>query len=100
MSTATLNSLRNAEPLRTIVIPGDPSIPTRHRWHLTGVRTPSGDRVRLQAWRCGGKLMTTPEAVAAFIDALSGDHAPASESHDDAVRRGREAGRALEALGC
>jgi hypothetical protein len=99
MSTATLNSLRNAEPLRSIAIPGDPSIPTRHRWALTGVRAPSGERVRLQAWRAGGKLLTTPEAVERFILALSGD-APASEADDAVIRRGREAGRALEALGC
>ncbi|MDX1968995.1 MAG: DUF1580 domain-containing protein [Planctomycetaceae bacterium] len=100
MAAGTLsNSLKSARPLRSIEIPGDPSIPTRHRWALTGIVAPDGHRVRLQTWRVGGKLMTTPEAVERFILALSGD-APAVEADDAIARRGEQAARALEKLGC
>ena len=99
MSAATLVQLKNAEPLRKISIPGAPSNQTRHRWALSGVLAPNGQRVKLQTWKIGGRLVTTPEAVESFILALSGD-APAAEADDAVSRRGREAGRALEALGC
>jgi hypothetical protein len=37
------------------------------RWVTEGVRGPSGQRVRLEAARCAGKWMTTPQAIARFI---------------------------------
>lgn len=98
-ATKTLDHLDRAEPLRSIRIPGSPSNPTRTRWVLTGIKNAAGERIRLRAWKVGGRLMTTPLDVDHFLTALNGEHV-ADESDADVARRGREAGRALQALGC
>lgn len=100
MSAANLASyLKFAEPLRSIAIPGNPSIQTRHRWALTGVLAPDGHRVKLQTWRVGGRVVSTPEAVEQFLLAINGD-APASEADTAAARRrGHDVDQAMEALG-
>ncbi len=101
MTTNTLAKLENAKPLRSIPIPGDPSNPTRTRWVLHGILNARGERVKLQAWKIGGRLMTTELAIDQFLERLNcnhvDDHPPTDE---EIVRRGREAGKALEALGC
>lgn len=101
MTHSPLASLVDAQPLRTADIPGNPSVPTRHRWVLDGVLAPSGQRVRLQAHRIGGRLYVTPEAVARFIHELSTAESAESavESPDEIQRRSNEARRALDSLG-
>lgn len=102
--------LQNAEPLHSIAIPGNPSLATRHRWRLNGI-VHHGERIRLEAWRVGGRLVTTPEAVDAFIVALTAepereadppreDRKGSKRDAEDLARRGQQAGKALEALGC
>lgn len=94
------DKLENAEPLSTIRIPGNPSLPTRHRWRLQGVLDANAKRIRLECWKIGGRLVTTPEAVDRFIVALSADaDAVEHESESDVARRNRETRRALEAIG-
>src|SRR5262245_24463868 len=39
------------------------------RWVLEGVRLPSGERVRLEAIRLGGRWLTSKEALQRFADA-------------------------------
>jgi hypothetical protein len=46
------------------------------RWILTGARTPSGCRVRLEAARVGGRWITSSEAVARFVAALTAPATP------------------------
>lgn len=96
-------NLKNAEPLHSIAIPGNPSLATRHRWRLSGVLAKNGRRVKLECWRVGGKLLTTSEAIDRFIVALSAspDDAPAEDCPTGAERRRRahEAAAALEEMG-
>lgn len=101
MSTAThtLDALESAVPLREAKIPGDPCIATRTRWVLCGIKDPRGNRVKLRAWKVGGKLMTTRIAIDQFLSALNCEHIDDDETPADVTRRGREAGAALEALG-
>lgn len=99
MSTATLSAeLKNGKPLKRIEIPGNPSNPTRTRWVLNGVLDGSGNRVKLQAWKVGGRLYTSDAAVERFLQRLNAD-APASEADDAAERIGTQAGAALQSLG-
>jgi hypothetical protein len=50
------------------------------RWILDGARGPSGERVRLEAIRIGGRWVTSREALQRFADRLTphleGDAAP------------------------
>lgn len=92
--------LTAAEPLNTITIPRNPSIPTRHRWAGSGVVGPGGQRVKLATWKVGGRRVTTPEAVAEFLAQCTGEPPAPTETPADVARRSAEAGRALEALGC
>jgi hypothetical protein len=39
------------------------------RWVTDGVRGPEGERIRLEAARLAGRWITTPQAIARFIDA-------------------------------
>ncbi len=55
-------SLRQAAEL----LPGHPKRSTMHRWTHQGVRG-----VRLATFLVGGRRYTTPEAIEAFIRALS-----------------------------
>lgn len=98
-ATHTLDALEHAKPLRTIAIPGHPSNPTRTRWVLSGVLNSRGERVKLRAWKVGGRLMTTELAVDQFLSQLNCDHIDDHETPDAVARRGRDAGKALAALG-
>src|SRR5207249_1032487 len=50
-----------------------PSLSCVLRWVLSGVRLPSGATVRLQAVRCGGKWITSVEALNRFAAAQTPD---------------------------
>ncbi len=67
---------------------------TLERWATRGVRG-----VILKSWILGGCRVATPTAIEDFLRALN---AGGSVEADDrrALRRSREAGKALEALGC
>jgi hypothetical protein len=41
------------------------------RWVLRGARAPSGDRVRLEAIRLGGRWVTSHEAIQRFAERLT-----------------------------
>jgi hypothetical protein len=50
---------------------GGPSVhaTTVTRWCLRGVRLAGGARIRLEHFRCGGKLLTTKAAIVRFLAA-------------------------------
>lgn len=80
------------------LFPGRPSVPTVVRWILSGVIGPDGQRLKLASFKTGGRRFVTREAVAEFIAASNSE--PVKPPIDDSARRSREAGRALESLGC
>jgi hypothetical protein len=41
------------------------------RWWKFGCRTQAGERVRLKAWKLGGRLVTTVAAVNEFLAAVN-----------------------------
>lgn len=49
------------------------SFATLWRWILRGIPDPNGDRVRLEALRCGGKWLTSREALVRFANRLTPD---------------------------
>ena len=71
---------------------------TGWRYATKGVR----GGIKLQTWIIGGKRVTTEAAVEDFLQRLNADSSQASgvgTADDDAGRRGRDAGRALESMG-
>jgi hypothetical protein len=76
------------------------------RWILIGARGPSGEPVRLEAVRLGGRWMTTREALQRFAERLTprldSDTAQAPAAPRTPTTRGRaaeRAGRELERQG-
>lgn len=64
----------------------DPS--TCFRWTTTGARSASGERVKLECLRVGGRIVTTQAAVRRFLTRLTnGTTAPASSVRTPAQRR-------------
>ena len=76
--------------LSKAVIPGAPSICTRWRWCLHGVRG-----VRLESVRVGGRRYTSAEAVGRFLLELNSPNTIATPPS----RAAEEAGAALERMG-
>ena len=75
---------------------------TLWRWHLKGVIGPNGERVKLEAAKLGGKLITSREAIVRFSEALSGaaGHTPDPSRTAAAGKRAAEvAQKKLERLG-
>jgi hypothetical protein len=73
------------------------------RWILRGARNPSGERVRLEAVRLGGKWVTSLEALQRFTDRLTPDLDASStlppRSPGKRQRASDRAARELERLG-
>ncbi|WLD11899.1 DUF1580 domain-containing protein [Planctellipticum variicoloris] len=92
----------NAVPVPEVpaLFPGRPSIATVWRWILNGVRGPNGETVRLESFKCGGRRFVQRDAIDRFIAAWNAEPtAKPPVRDDDAVRRARDAAKALEALG-
>jgi hypothetical protein len=68
------------------------------RWILRGARAPSGQLVRLEAVRVGGRWITSKEALQRFAEALtpSLDNTPPTPRPPSARRRASE--RAIKQL--
>src|SRR5438067_1404994 len=69
------------------------------RWVLKGSKAPSGQLVRLEAIRVGGRWMTSAEALQRFAEALTprlGDTAPAPTPRTPAGRQRASAKAAVE----
>lgn len=82
---------------------GDPThVSTMNRYVQRGARAGSGERVRLEAFRIGARWVTTREAVARFVAALTSkpDAAPAPQPPTRSKRAADRAGEQLAALGC
>ena len=79
------------------------------RWMLDGIRMPDGQKVKLQHFRLGSRLMTSRERWLAFIHAQQS--APEEQAAPEEVKQpthkgpkkrvnpAREAGRRLASLG-
>jgi hypothetical protein len=58
------------------------------RWVLTGVQGPSGERVRLEAVRLGGRWLTSREALQRFAERLTpGVSKESPEARSPSARR-------------
>jgi hypothetical protein len=73
------------------------------RWVLTGATGPSGERVRLEAVRLGGRWVTSREAIQRFAERLTprldGDTRPAPRSPTSRRRASERAAAELERAG-
>ena len=73
------------------------------RWILKGARSPSGELVRLEALRIGGRWVTSREALQRFAEALTpqlnGHAAPPPRSTAKRRRASERAAKELERLG-
>jgi hypothetical protein len=72
-----------------------PSFVTVYRWILSGVKTPDGQLVKLEAVRLGGKWLTSREALQRFMDRLT----PAAEAAPLPIRSPSKQKRADERVG-
>jgi hypothetical protein len=68
------------------------------RWVLQGVRSPSGDVVRLEAARLGGRWITSREALQRFAEALTPRLGEALPSSRTPIARRRASERAAQEL--
>jgi hypothetical protein len=73
------------------------------RWVLKGVKSPSGELVRLDAIRLGGRWLTSREAVQRFAERLtpnlSSETAPTPRTPSQRRRTDERAARELEQMG-
>ena len=73
------------------------------RWVLKGVKSPSGELVRLEAIRLGGRWLTSREAVQRFAERLtpnlSSEPAPTPRTPSQRRRADETAARELEHMG-
>jgi Protein of unknown function (DUF1580) len=73
------------------------------RWVLTGTKAPSGEVIRLEALRLGGRWVTSREALQRFAERLTPrvgtKPAPSPRSPAQRRRAGERAARELENLG-
>jgi hypothetical protein len=51
------------------------------RWVTSGVRGPNGQRIRLEAARLSGRWVTTPQAIARFLEAQTPQLEDSPEPH-------------------
>jgi hypothetical protein len=68
------------------------------RWVLRGARAPSGELVRLEAVRLGGRWLTSHEALQRFAEALTPDLADSPPSPRPPAARQRASARAAKRL--
>ena len=72
------------------------------RWVLDGVRSPSGEKIRLEAIRLGPKWVTSQEAIQRFADRQTptlDDRAPEVRTPTQRQRASDRAAKELERLG-
>jgi hypothetical protein len=73
------------------------------RWILKGAKTPTGERVRLEALRLGGRWVTTREAIQRFAETLTprldAPPAPALRTPTARAKAAERAGKALDKIG-
>jgi hypothetical protein len=73
------------------------------RWVLTGATGPCGERVRLEAVRCGGRWLTSREALQRFAERLTprldGEEPPVLRTPARQRQASERAARELEDLG-
>lgn len=75
-------------------------VSTLIRWKDTGVIGADGERIKLKSTRIGGRIYVRLSDLQAFLNRLNSRDDSPRETDADRLRRSREAGKALEALGC
>ena len=103
-ATESLLSLAQAAPLFPPGRNGSrPTIGCFTRWILKGVKGPTGELVRLEAVRLGGKWVTSREAIQRFAERLTPrlDDEPSAAPRTSNQRRSASeaAARELEQMG-
>lgn len=68
------------------------------RWILTGVKSPSGELVRLEALRLGGRWVTSREAIQRFAERLTPRFADAPATPRSPGKRRKASDRAAREL--
>ena len=89
------------------VILGHPSVQSIWRWILLGILAADGKRVKLASVKVGGRRLVSRSAIDEFIAAinkerggLSDAQAAGSATKDESAIRAKQAGHALDGLGC
>ncbi len=74
---------------------------TVFRWAMRGIIAPSGERVRLEAIRLGGRWITSHEALQRFVERLTPDLGDADSVRTPAARKraGEVVSKKLEKMG-
>ena len=87
--------------------PGHPSVQSIGRWMLFGILAADGKRVKLASIKIGGRRMVSRSAIDEFIAAinqpprgLSDARATGTAIKDESTIRAKQAGHALDGLGC
>jgi hypothetical protein len=76
-----------------------PSLSCLLRWVETGIKSPTGELIRLEALRCGGRWLTSREALQRFALALTPRlDAPAAPAIRTPAQRRRSSERAEKIL--
>lgn len=88
-------------PITTVNMPGrfagkKMHVNSIHRQIHHGTNSPSGERVRLRAWKIAGVWYTTEAEVQKFLNALRSGDSDDAERIEDA----EAVGRRLELAGC
>jgi hypothetical protein len=104
LSTESVLSLRDAAKLLPPARLGRPvSFACVWRWVLSGARAATGQKVKLEALRLGGRWVTSREALQRFAEALTprAEAVAVDPPRSSAGRRraSERAGRALTAVG-
>jgi Protein of unknown function (DUF1580) len=73
------------------------------RWIVEGVRLRDGSRLKLEGFRCGGRYLTSEEALARFLDRQNPDRevadAPPPRTPGQRRRAAERAGETLTRMG-
>jgi hypothetical protein len=81
----------------------DTHFSTVFRWILRGAKSPTGERIRLQAVRLGGKWVTSRESLKRFTEALTprleDSPSPIIRTEGQRTRASEKAAKELDALG-
>jgi hypothetical protein len=107
MIDLTVESVLSLEQAADILPPGRggarPTLSCILRWILKGAKSPSGERVRLEGIRVGGRWITSREALQRFAERLTpqldGSQTPTPRSSSRRQQASERAARELEKMG-
>ena len=87
--------------------PGRPSVQSIGRWLMRGILATDGTRVRLASQKVGGRRVVSQVAIKEFLAAINKEAGGLSDARatgtaikDESTIRAKQAGHALDGLGC